>query len=218
MMGCSTLWLSSAAIKVQTHWLVLCVVVYSTFQLCFVFIDSLPHRLCVCVCPSTHDFSVCVCSCAALSPLALQAVLSYNIYWCLLKKKKPFALTLGVLFLSLFRSPSAFCYFVFPSPRISAGLKVTAGTVRQRWSWIPLLVVFADKEKFLYCSLRCFLVGGRLNLINVDVTVLHYEGRPLQCRYFIDSFCSKDRRTESNLFVGGDALSHFLSVFISEFG
>lgn len=87
MMGCSTLWLSSAAIKVQTHWLVLCVVVYSTFQLCFVFIDSLPHRLCVCVCPSTHDFSVCVCSCAALSPLALQAVLSYNIYWCLLKKK-----------------------------------------------------------------------------------------------------------------------------------
>lgn len=44
-----------------------------------------------------------------------------------------------------------------------------------------------------------------MNLINVDVTVLHYEGRPLQCRYFIDSFCSKDRRTESNLFVGGDA-------------
>ena len=43
-------------------------------------------------------------------------------------------------------------------------------------------------------------------------------GGPLWCRCFIDSFCSKDRRTESNLFVAGDALSHFRSVLISEFG
>lgn len=73
--------------------------VYSTFQLCFVFIDSLPHTpcvfvfLCVCTCPLYADCRVC-----CLSPGALQAVLSLNIYWCLLEKKKKKNQTLSVSF------------------------------------------------------------------------------------------------------------------------
>ena len=77
MTGCSTLWLSSAAIKVQTHWLVLCVVVYSTFQLFFVFIDSLPHRLCAC--DQVHMTLVCVCVCVCVC-VNLWAVLLSRLY------------------------------------------------------------------------------------------------------------------------------------------
>lgn len=65
------------------------------FSLILSHTDKYTSRMCTCVC-------VCVrvlVSHAAWSPMALHAVLSYNIYWCLLKK--PFGLTPKYLSLSL---------------------------------------------------------------------------------------------------------------------
>lgn len=98
----------------------------------------------------------------SLSPLALRAVSSYNIYWCLLKNKNLWVDPRKCLPLLL---PSVF-FSVLSSPRISARLNVKAGGV----------VVLKFTACYFASSLLImwFCEGGQLNLTWLLTWQCHY--------------------------------------------
>lgn len=102
--ACAWWWISKGAAKVHKRRLAF---VYSTFRLCFVFIDSLPRG------PCTYMYTL-VCKQSSTSAAALQAVRLATLYWCLLffEKKRTESLDWPQNVFPFFPLPAVLCVSV----------------------------------------------------------------------------------------------------------